>query len=49
MENDEINKLIENAIDAKEHSYSPYSRFRVGCSLYTNDGKIFTGNCLSLF
>jgi cytidine deaminase len=36
-------KLIEKAIEAKQHSYSPYSRFRVGCSLVTEDGQFFTG------
>ena len=43
MENDEFKKIVENALDAKEYSYSPYSKFRVGCALLTNDGKIFTG------
>ena len=43
IENEEINSLIEKAIEAKEHSYSPYSKFRVGCALLTNDGKTFIG------
>jgi cytidine deaminase len=36
--------LAEKAIEAKEYSYSPYSRFRVGCSLLTDDDRIFTGS-----
>jgi cytidine deaminase len=44
MSPEEINMLVEKAIDAKEHSYSPYSKFRVGCALLTNDDKIFIGN-----
>jgi len=35
--------LAEKAIEAKEYSYSPYSRFRVGCALLTDDERIFTG------
>lgn len=35
--------MVENAIKAKENSYSPYSNFRVGCSLLTDDGKLYTG------
>jgi cytidine deaminase len=40
----EIKLLIEKAIEAKRFSYSPYSNFRVGCSLLTKvDDKIYTG------
>jgi cytidine deaminase len=28
---------------AKEHSYSPYSKFRVGAALLTKSGKIYPG------
>lgn len=35
--------LVTRAREAKEHSYSPYSRFRVGAALLTTDGRIFTG------
>lgn len=35
--------LLDAAERATIHSYSPYSRFRVGAALRTNDGKIFTG------
>lgn len=36
-------KLIEEAAAARENSYSPYSRFRVGAALLTQGGKIYTG------
>ena len=35
--------LVDKAIEAKENSYSPYSKFRVGCSLLTKDGTVYTG------
>ncbi len=38
-----INELINNAIKAREHSYSPYSKFKVGAALKTKNGKVFTG------
>lgn len=38
-----INELINNAINAREHSYSPYSKFKVGAALKTKNGKVFTG------
>lgn len=36
-------ELIRRAIDAKATSYSPYSQFRVGASIATSDGTIFSG------
>ncbi len=39
----EYSKLYELATEAAKHSYSKYSRFRVGAALLTSDGKIFTG------
>jgi cytidine deaminase len=35
--------LLRAALDAKEKSFSPYSRFRVGAALLTKSGKIYTG------
>jgi cytidine deaminase len=35
--------LIEAAKSAAEHSYSPYSCFRVGAALLCTDGTVFTG------
>ena len=36
-------KLIEVAKKAKEFSYSPYSKFRVGAALLCEDGSVYTG------
>lgn len=36
-------KLIEKAIEAKTFSYSPYSKFRVGAALLTDNNEIITG------
>ncbi len=38
-----MDELIEEAIEAREHSYSPYSRFKVGAALKSKSGKIYTG------
>ena len=35
--------LIKRAISARENSYSPYSRFRVGAALLCGDGKVYEG------
>ncbi len=39
----EDKKLIELAILAKDKSYSPYSNFRVGAALLTDEGKVYQG------
>jgi cytidine deaminase len=36
-------ELIERASSAKEKAYAPYSKFRVGAALMTDDGTIFEG------
>ncbi|MDD2574272.1 MAG: cytidine deaminase [Bacillota bacterium] len=36
-------KLLALAEEAKEHSYSPYSGFRVGAAILSTDGKVITG------
>lgn len=36
-------KLIESARKAKEKSYSPYSKFRVGAALLAGDGTVTLG------
>ena len=41
--NEELTKMVELTIQAKERSYSPYSKFRVGCCLISEDGKFFQG------
>ncbi len=35
--------MVDKAIEAKTNSYSPYSKFRVGCSLLTDDNTLYTG------
>lgn len=36
-------KLMEKAIEARNHSYAPYSGYRVGAALLCEDGSIVTG------
>ena len=36
-------KLIDMAYQAMEHAYAPYSHFKVGAALVTENGEIFTG------
>jgi len=38
-----LEDLLKLARKAAEHSYSPYSKFRVGAALQLTDGKIVTG------
>lgn len=39
----DIKNLLNKAKEAASHSYSPYSKFKVGAAVQTSDGKIFTG------
>ncbi len=41
--NEELTKMVELTFQAKERSYSPYSKFRVGCCLISEEGKYFQG------
>ncbi len=36
-------RAIQQAIEAAQHAYAPYSRYQVGAALMTPDGQIFTG------
>lgn len=36
-------ELIKKALDAREKSYSPYSKFKVGACLEAEDGSIYYG------
>lgn len=38
-----IEELIEQAMRAREFSYSPYSGYRVGAALMTDKGAVYTG------
>ena len=38
-----VDELIEKAFEAREASYSPYSKYKVGAALLTKDGKIYKG------
>ena len=40
----ECKKMLDMAYEAMEHSYSPYSNFKVGACLKTADGKYYTGS-----
>lgn len=35
--------LIQKAIEAREKAYAPYSKFKVGAALLSNDGRVCTG------
>jgi len=43
MPADDVNRLISLAKEVSLHSYSPYSKFPVGCAIMTNEGQVFTG------
>ena len=36
-------ELMQQAVKAREYSYSPYSGFRVGAALLTKSGKVYLG------
>ena len=36
-------KLIELAMEAREHAYAPYSNYTVGAALLTKAGKVYQG------
>ena len=41
---EENKQLFELATKAKEYAYAPYSNFKVGAALLTEDGMVFLGN-----
>ncbi|WP_311561511.1 cytidine deaminase [Peptoniphilus duerdenii] len=45
----EIKKLIELALDAKEKmTYTPYSKFNVGCAVEMEDGSVYQGGNIEI-
>ncbi len=36
-------ELLERAVIARERAYAPYSKFKVGAALLTQDGNVFLG------
>ena len=40
---EEEKMLLDAAQTVREHSYSPFSKFKVGAAVLTRDGEIFTG------
>ena len=38
-----MDELFQKAIDSAESAYAPYSKFRVGAALLSEDGRVFTG------
>ena len=43
MDNNETQKLIDLANEARQKAYAPYSKYKVGAALHTRNGRIFTG------
>ena len=43
MDEETIIRLINSALNIREHSYAPYSEFRVGAALLGESGRIYTG------
>lgn len=41
---DDVQKLIEEAVEAAKNAYSPYSKFKVGAAIELGNGVIVTGN-----
>lgn len=38
-----LNELLVSAYQARQHSYSPYSNFAVGCAILLKDGTVIKG------
>ncbi len=40
----QVMELMKKAVEARENAYAPYSKFRVGASLYLENGEVIIGN-----
>ena len=40
----DVQDLIKKAIEARESSYSPYSKFKVGAAILLDNGEVITGS-----
>jgi cytidine deaminase len=40
----DVQSLMEQAIEAREKSYSPYSQFKVGAAIMLDNGEVVTGS-----
>ena len=40
----EVQELMQQAIEARENSYSPYSKFKVGAAIQLENGEVVTGS-----
>jgi len=40
----EDSTLMQKAKEATKNAYAPYSKFKVGCALLLENGKVITGN-----
>ncbi|CUH94163.1 hypothetical protein P22_0225 [Propionispora sp. 2/2-37] len=43
MDQDTADKLIAEAVQARENAYAPYSKFKVGAAVVTGKGKLYSG------
>ena len=43
LKDEQLQELVERAVQAKGFSYSPYSGFQVGAALLCEDGSVYTG------
>ena len=43
LHNNDLEKLLQQATEAREFSYSPYSSYKVGAALLTKTGRVYKG------
>lgn len=43
MEKKDLDDLIQKAKEVCENAYAPYSKFRVGCVLLSENGQVYSG------